>query len=98
MGSVADEGEGVIAWSRSRVLGDSEAPHMVVAPDGDVLVAATYREPVDIGGGPLPFNRFSRTPRLLVARFSPDGALRWAHPVETPYPRAQDGSLLRLRP
>jgi hypothetical protein len=50
-----------------------------VAPDGDVLVAATYREPLDVGGGLLPFNRFSMAPHLLVARFSPDGALRWAH-------------------
>lgn len=78
-GSVAGEGEGVITWSRSLVLGDSEAPHTVVAPDGDVLVAATYREPLDIGGGPLPFNRSSKKPHLLVARFSPEGALRWAH-------------------
>jgi hypothetical protein len=61
------------------VLGDSEAPQAVVAPDGDVLIAATYREPLDLGGGPLPFNRVSTTPHLLVARFSPDGALRWAH-------------------
>lgn len=68
-----------MAWSRSLVLGDSEAPHTVVAPDGDVLVAATYREPLDVGGGPLPFNHVSKTPHLLVARFSPDGALRWAH-------------------
>lgn len=78
-GSVAGEGEGSIAWSRALVLGDSEAPHTVVAPDGDVLVAATYREPLDVGGGLLPFNRFSSAPHLLVARFSPDGALRWAH-------------------
>jgi hypothetical protein len=68
-----------MAWSRSLMLGDSEAPHTVVATDGDVLVAATYREPLDIGGSPLPFNRISKTPHLLVARFSPDGALRWAH-------------------
>ncbi|NMO22087.1 hypothetical protein HG543_45605 [Pyxidicoccus fallax] len=78
-GSVAGEGEGVITWSRSLVLGDSEAPHMVVAPDGDVLVAATYREPLDLGGGPLPFNHLSKTPHLMVARFSSGGALRWAH-------------------
>lgn len=78
-GSVGGEGEGVMAWSRALSLGDSEAPHTVVAPDGDVLVAATYREPLDVGGGPLPFNQVSRTPHLLVARFSPDGALRWAH-------------------
>lgn len=78
-GSVGGEGEGAMAWSRSLVLGDSEAPHTVVAPDGDVLVAATYREPLNIGGGLLPFNRISTTPHLLVARFSPDGALRWAH-------------------
>ncbi|WP_240359110.1 hypothetical protein [Pyxidicoccus trucidator] len=68
-----------MAWSRSLVLGDSEAPQTMVAPDGDVLVAATYREPLDIGGSPLPFNQVSTTPHLLVARFSPDGALRWAH-------------------
>ncbi|MFP2925875.1 hypothetical protein ACLESO_11785, partial [Pyxidicoccus sp. 3LG] len=68
-----------MAWSRSLVLGDSEAPHTVVAPDGDVLVAATYREPSDIGGSPLPFNHVSSAPHLLIARFSPDGVLRWAH-------------------
>ncbi|QSQ28398.1 hypothetical protein JY651_36105 [Pyxidicoccus parkwayensis] len=77
--SPGGEGEGVITWSRPLALGDSEAPHTVVAPDGDVLVAATYREPLDVGGGPLPFNHVSTTPHLLVARFSPDGVLRWAH-------------------
>ncbi|WP_223782380.1 hypothetical protein [Myxococcus sp. AS-1-15] len=70
-----------MAWSRPLAHGDSEAPHAVIAPDGDVLVAATYREPMDVGGGPLPFNRSASKPHLLVARFSPDGALRWAHGV-----------------
>ncbi|MFP2958518.1 hypothetical protein ACLEPN_11895 [Myxococcus sp. 1LA] len=51
----------------------------MVAPDGDVLVAATYREPLDLGGGPLPFNHVSKAPHLLVARFTPEGTLRWAH-------------------
>ncbi|WP_426756776.1 hypothetical protein [Myxococcus sp. Y35] len=51
----------------------------MVAPDGDVLVAATYREPLDLGGGPLPFNHVSNAPHLVVARFSPGGTLRWAH-------------------
>lgn len=78
-GSAGGEGEGAIAWSRPLVLGDSEAPQAVVAPNGDVLIAATYREPLDLGGGPLPFNRVSKAAHLLVARFSPDGALRWAH-------------------
>ncbi|WP_255204012.1 hypothetical protein, partial [Myxococcus sp. AM011] len=75
------EGEGAVAWSFPLASGDSEAPHAVMAPDGDVLVAATYREPLDVGGGPLPFNRSADAtqPHLMVARFSPDGALRWAH-------------------
>lgn len=94
-GSAAGEGEGVLAWTRPLVLGDSEAPHTVVAPDGDVLVAATYREPLDLGGGPLPFNHVSNAPHLVVARFSPEGTLRWAHgliPGEDT-PRAHVGGL-----
>ncbi|GEL74313.1 hypothetical protein MVI01_60970 [Myxococcus virescens] len=94
-GSAAGEGEGVLAWTRPLVLGDSEAPHAVVAPDGDVLVAATYREPLDLGGGSLPFNHVSSAPHLLVARFSSEGTLRWAHGLtpEADTARAHVGGL-----
>lgn len=77
-GPVAGEGVGATQWARTLVLGDSQALHAAVAPNGDVLVVATYREPVDLGKGPLPFDRELKGPHLLVARFSEDGGLRWA--------------------
>ncbi|MCP3100956.1 hypothetical protein LZ198_18955 [Myxococcus sp. K15C18031901] len=78
-GEGGDGGKAALAWTRSLAHGDSEAPSAAVAPNGDVLVAATYREPLDIGGGPLPFDQASARPHLLVARFSRDGTLHWAH-------------------
>jgi hypothetical protein len=61
------------------VLGDSQVLRAAVAPNGDVLVVATYGEPVDLGKGPLPFDRDLKEPHLLLARFAEDGTLRWAH-------------------
>ena len=75
---VAGEGVGAMAWSRALELGDSQALHAAVAPNGDVLLVAAYGRPIDLGGGPLPFDRAARGPHLMVARFSPEGALRWA--------------------
>jgi hypothetical protein len=74
----AREGAEGHVWSRTLTVGDRQAPHAVVTSNGDVLVAATYQEPIDLGAGPLPFNRESHAPHLLVARYSPDGTLRWA--------------------
>jgi hypothetical protein len=39
---------------------------------------ATYGEPLDLGKGPLPFNRDFSSGHLMVARFGADGTLRWA--------------------
>ncbi len=77
-GQEARAGEEAHVWSRSLRVGAPQAPHAVVTSDGDVLVAATYQEPMDLGAGPLPFNRDVVAPHLLVARYSPDGTLRWA--------------------
>jgi hypothetical protein len=76
-GPVAGEGVGAEEWSRALVLGDSQALRAAVAPNGDVLLVAAYGGPVDLGGGPLPFDREARGAHLLVARFGPEGALRW---------------------
>ncbi|WP_306466142.1 hypothetical protein, partial [Corallococcus exiguus] len=77
-GQVAPEGVEAHVWSRTLMVGDPQAPHAVVTSNGDVLVAATYQEPIDLGAGPLPFNRNVVAPHLLVARYSPDGTLKWA--------------------
>lgn len=77
-GQVAQEGVEARAWSRTLMLGDHQAPHAVVTSNGDVLVAATYQEPINLGAGPLPFDRNVVAPHLLVARFSSEGTLKWA--------------------
>jgi outer membrane protein assembly factor BamB len=93
---VAGEGVGAMVWSRALELGDSQALRAAVAPNGDVLLVAAYGRPVDLGRGPLPFDRVVRSPHLLVARFSREGALRWAHglvPRSTGGVRAQVGAV-----
>lgn len=76
---VAGEGVGAATqWTRTLVSGDGQALRAAVAPNGDVLVVATYGEPLDLGKGPLPFDRDFSQGHLLVARFGADGALRWA--------------------
>lgn len=75
---VAGEGVGTTEWTRTLASGDSQALRAAVAPNGDVLVVATYGEPLDLGKGPLPFNRDLSTGHLMVARFGADGTLRWA--------------------
>ncbi|WP_255442421.1 hypothetical protein [Corallococcus sp. Z5C101001] len=77
-GQVAREGVEAHVWSRTLRVGDPQAPHAVMTSNGDVLVAATYQEPIDLGAGPLPFDRGVAAPHLLVARYSPHGALKWA--------------------
>ncbi len=76
-GLVAGEGVGAVEWSRALVLGDSQALRAAVAPNGDVLLVAAYGGPVNLGAGPLPFDREARSAHLLVARFGPEGELRW---------------------
>ncbi|MDY7225868.1 hypothetical protein [Hyalangium rubrum] len=88
-GLVAGEGVGAKEWSRALVLGDSQALRAAVAPNGDVLLVAAYGEPVDLGGGPLPFDRGVAGPHLLVARYGRDGALRWAQGLVPSGPGAQ---------
>lgn len=56
-GPVASEGVGAREWSRALRLGDSQALHAAVASNGNVLRVAAYGRPVDLGGGPLPFDR-----------------------------------------
>jgi hypothetical protein len=76
-GPAAGEGVGAVEWSRALVLGDSQALRAAVAPNGDVLLVAAYGGPVDLGEGPLPFDREARSAHLLVARFGAGGALQW---------------------
>jgi outer membrane protein assembly factor BamB len=95
-GSVAGEGVGAGEWSRALGLGDSQALRAAVASNGDVLLVAAYGKPVDLGGGPLPFDREVRSPHVLVARFSSEGALRWARGLVPRAPgavRAQVGAI-----
>ncbi|MCE9669174.1 hypothetical protein LY474_15280 [Myxococcus stipitatus] len=95
-GEGGDGGKGALTWTRSLAHGDSEAPSAAVAPNGDVLVAATYREPLDIGGGPLPFDQGVSRPHLLVARFGRNGTLHWARgfvPAKTGTTRTRVGGL-----
>ncbi|WP_224248648.1 hypothetical protein [Hyalangium gracile] len=77
-GPAGGEGVGAMEWSRALVLGDSQAMRAAVAPNGDVLLVAAYGRPIDLGGGPLPFDRAARSSHLLVARYSKEGTLRWA--------------------
>jgi hypothetical protein len=78
LGRVAVEGTGAGQWARALVLGSQQGMRAAVAPDGDVVVAATYAEPVDLGAGPLPFRGGAPGAHLLLARYGPQGQLRWA--------------------
>jgi len=83
-----------VEWSRALVLGNSQALRAAVAPNGDVLLVAAYGGPVDLGGGPLPFDREVRGEHLLVARYGPEGTLRWVKGlVPTGVERTQVGAL-----
>jgi hypothetical protein len=93
-GQVAGEGVGAVEWSRALVLGDSQALRAAVAPNGDVLLVAAYGGPVDLGAGPLPFDRGARGAHLLVARYGPEGELRWVRGlVPTSAERTQVGAV-----
>ena len=70
---LAGEGVGATEWTRALVLGDSQALRAAVASNGDVLLVAAYGRPIDLGGGPLPFDRavpvdFGTRPVLRAAR------------------------------
>ncbi|MBF5043528.1 hypothetical protein FGE12_14105 [Aggregicoccus sp. 17bor-14] len=65
-------------WGRALALGSDGGVRAAVTPDGDVLVAATYAEPLDLGTGALPFRAGATGPHLLLARYGAGGELRWA--------------------
>jgi outer membrane protein assembly factor BamB len=93
-GPATGEGVGAVVWSRALVLGDSQALRAAVAPNGDVFLVAAYGGPVELGGGPLPFDRGARSEHLLVARFGPEGELRWVKGlVPTSAQRTQVGAV-----
>jgi hypothetical protein len=94
-GPAANEGTGAMEWSRALELGDSQALRAAMAPNGDVLLVAAYGKPVDLGRGPLPFDRGARSPHVLVARYSKEGALQWARGlVPKGAGRAQVGAIV----
>lgn len=60
--------------------GLDEATHLVVAPDGDLVVGGDYYDGFAWGGDRVDVNR---SPDVFVTRIAPDGAPRWMRRLST---------------
>ncbi|WP_437967404.1 hypothetical protein WMF04_48995 [Sorangium sp. So ce260] len=84
------DAEGRLLWSRGFDAPSSFASAAAVDADGSILLAGGFRDPIDLGGGPL-MNPFDGLQISFVARFDADGNHLWSRAAsgnERHFPRA----------
>ncbi|WP_437812733.1 hypothetical protein [Sorangium sp. So ce1078] len=84
------DAEGRLLWSRGFDSASSFASAVAVDADGSILLAGGFRDPIDLGGGPL-MNPFDGLQISFVARFDADGNHLWSRAAsgdERHFPRA----------
>ncbi len=72
--------DGTVLWARREGGAGADAGIAVAAfPGGDIAVAGTYSGPAVFGGGEPNETVLGGTRGIFVARYGPDGSLRFAH-------------------
>lgn len=75
------DGEGRLRWARQFLGEGFYLPREVVTDGaGNIALAGVYNGSVDFGQGPVPAQRDT----AFLARFSPDGSLRWSRTFPEP--------------
>ncbi|WP_437937630.1 nucleotide-binding protein [Sorangium sp. So ce341] len=84
------DADGGLLWGRAFDSPSSFASAVAVDADGSILLAGGFRDPIDLGGGPL-MNPFSGLQISFVAKFDASGNHLWSRAAsgdERHFPRA----------